>query len=87
MSNISVSSINDTNTKDCNIDSIKAQLHPIIAIEILKIVLSPSQHPDKWIWTEERDKNFNIRSTYKLIENSQRISIGVCSIVNAQVSL
>lgn len=49
MPNTRVSSFIESNTRGCDIDLIKAQLHPIAVGEILKMVLSSNEHSDSWI--------------------------------------
>lgn len=62
-----MSSIIDNTTRGGDIDIVKAQFHPIVACEILKMVLGSNQHSNSWIWLEEIDGKFNVCSSYMLI--------------------
>lgn len=62
-----------------DINKVKALFNPLIAVAILKVILSPYPHNDKQFWIKEKIRFFSIRSAYMLMTNERRLSIGESS--------
>ncbi|XP_041004081.1 uncharacterized protein LOC121249435 [Juglans microcarpa x Juglans regia] len=66
----------DPETKGWRMDHIRALFNPIVVADILKIRLSSNQYEDKWIWTEEKNGVFSVKSAYRLIQDLRSSSEG-----------
>lgn len=53
---------------------IVSYFNPIIAVSIQKVPLISSHHEDKFIWREEKNGKFSIRSAYQLIHRYQQMN-------------
>lgn len=47
-----------------NVNYIYSIFNPTIAAAIIKILLSPFHHEDKWIWQEEKNGCFTVHGAY-----------------------
>lgn len=61
--------------------------NPQITTEIYKILLSLNKHNNKWVWTDENDGHFSMRSAYRLLQNLKRQSLEESSNSQAIYSL
>lgn len=43
---------------------------------ILKITLNPSSHLDKWLWIEETNGKFSMKSAYQLLTKEKWLVLG-----------
>lgn len=66
-----VDSLIDSNTKWWNIRKIRALFNPTITANIVKIIICPRDHEDKWTWTPEKNHKFSIKSVYRLFREKQ----------------
>lgn len=67
-----MSSLIDSGQRKWNNNKVRAIFNPKVVDEILKLIISPNPHTDRWLWTKERNCNFSVKSTYKLIRNTKR---------------
>lgn len=75
MLNAIISCLINSIIKGWDINRDKAQFNPIIAVEILKIVVGSNQHIYKWIWTKDGEVKFSVRYAYRLVKNIQKESL------------
>lgn len=53
-----VASIIDINTMWWNVEKVKTLFNPSVNADIMKIVISPGEYKDRWLWKYEKRKHF-----------------------------
>lgn len=60
--NVTVSSLIVAETNGWNEQLVRSTFNSHIAVEILKIKLSPTPRPDQWIWGFDKSGKFSVKS-------------------------
>lgn len=74
--NETVDSLIYSNTMEWNTQKIRALFNPIIAVDILKIVICPRDHKYKWTWAQEKNGKYTVKSAYRFFREQQNRSPG-----------
>lgn len=61
---------------DWNEQVVRSTFNPLIAVEILKIKLSPTPKPDQWIWGGEKSNKFGMKSAYRTTQSIKQRAQG-----------
>lgn len=69
-----------------NVKKVKAFFRPSIAVEILRIIIMPNDQPYPSFEHEKKGEVFSIKSAYKMIMESQRLTKGESSHSSQQQS-
>lgn len=77
-----VDSLIDPINSTWNMATVNNLFSPPVAAAIRKIPLSLTLQEDRWIWREERDEKYSLKSAYRLIHHASYLSNGEPS--NAQ---
>lgn len=84
MNDLRVSSLITSDQRRWDIRKIEELFSPTVVVKILKITFSPNPHIDKWLWTEEKNGIFSVRSAYRLITCNKRLNLGESSMIQQQ---
>ncbi|XP_041020420.1 uncharacterized protein LOC121262052 [Juglans microcarpa x Juglans regia] len=62
-------SLIDIETGWWDVSRVRALFNPKIASDVMKILLSPRQHEDVWMWRHEKNGAFSVQNGYRFFKN------------------